>query len=179
MKRVLVVGSGGAGKSTFSRKLGEVTGIEVVHLDSVFWRPNWEATPKHEWETTVCELVRGESWIMDGNFGGTRQIRVRASDTVILLDIPRHVCLYRVLKRAIKFRGGSRPDMAAGCNEKVDLEFLRWIWNYPHRGRERVFKEMAEYPEKRFIVLRSAQEVDDFLREAALFSVGNGNGNHS
>ncbi len=167
MKRVLVIGSGGAGKSTFSRRLGEVTGLEVIHLDSVFWRPNWERTPGDEWERKVEEMSRGDSWIMDGNFGGTRLARIKASDTVILLDVPRSICIYRVLKRMLRYRGTNRPDMAEGCNEKVDLEFLGWIWNYPSRGRRRVFEEMSAFPEKRFVVLRSTREIEAFLREAA------------
>ncbi len=81
MKKIIVIGSGGAGKSTFSRRLGEVTGIPVIHLDQLYWRPNWEKTPAPEWEAAVAELVRGETWIMDGNFGGTREIRMRAADT--------------------------------------------------------------------------------------------------
>jgi adenylate kinase family enzyme len=165
MKRIVVIGSGGAGKSTFSRRLGEATGIEVIHLDSVFWRPGWEPTPKPEWATKVAEMVRRDSWIMDGNFGGTRKARIKACDAVIMLDVPRYVCLYRVIKRAIKFRGKSRPDMAAGCNEKIDLEFLSWVWNYPRRGRKRAFEEIKEYPEKRFVVLKSAREADEFLRK--------------
>lgn len=165
MKRIVVIGSGGAGKSAFSRRLGEATGIEVIHLDTVFWRPGWERTPRDEWELIVSEMVRRDSWIMDGNFGGTREIRIRACDTVILLDVPRHVCLYRVIKRAIVFRGKSRPDMAEGCSEKVDFEFLSWVWNYPRQGRRRVFEEMKAFPRKNFIVLKSTREAEEFLRK--------------
>lgn len=172
MKRVVVIGSGGAGKSTFSRKLGEATGLEVIHLDSIYWRPNWEKTPKDEWERTVRALIKKDSWIMDGNFGGTREIRVRAADTVILLDVPRRICLYRVLKRSIIFRGRSRPDMAAGCDEKVDLEFLAWVWNYPRSGRKRALDEMKQFPEKRFVILRSGHEAAEFIRIAAAKSNG-------
>lgn len=166
MKRVVVIGSGGAGKSTFSRKLSEATGIEVIHLDGLYWKPNWQKTPAEEWERTVAGLVKRESWIMDGNFGGTREMRIRAADTVIFMDPPRRVCMYRVLKRAIKYRGKNRPDMAEGCNEKLDLEFLGWVWNYPKRSRKRFFEEMSDFPEKRLIVLRSDREAENFLREA-------------
>src|SRR5690349_18913828 len=99
MKRVVVIGSGGSGKSTFSRELGRATGIPVIHLDREFWRPGWEETPKDEWNALVAELLAGESWIMDGNFGGTREMRMQAADTIIFLDLPRRVCLYRILKR--------------------------------------------------------------------------------
>jgi adenylate kinase family enzyme len=176
MKKVMVIGSGGSGKSTFSRKLGDITGIGVIHLDSVFWRPGWQRTPTDEWESEVARMVLRDSWIMDGNFGGTRLIRIKACDTVILLDIPRYRCVYRIINRALRYRGMSRPGMAAGCDEKIDLEFLSWVWNYPRRGRERAFEEMKQFPEKRFVVLRSPSEVDGFLREASLGVGGNGNG---
>ncbi len=168
MKRVVVIGSGGSGKSTFSRRLGEATGLPVIHLDSHFWRPNWERTPVDEWEKQVSDMVRADSWIMDGNFGGTRLIRFRACDTVILLDIPRHICLYRVIKRAIKYRGRRRPDMAEGCREKVDLEFLSWVWNYPKSGRNRAFAEMKRFPEKQVVVLKTERQKETFLHDAAI-----------
>ena len=165
MKRVIVLGSGGSGKSTFARRLGEITGLEVVHLDSVFWRPNWERTPKDEWEETVKELAGRDSWIMDGNFGGTRELRLRACDTAILLDLPRYLCIYRVLKRAIVYRGKSRPDMAPGCNEKMDLEFFLWVWRYRKRGRLRALEQLKRAQDKRIIILRSKSDVEKFLTD--------------
>ena len=74
---------------------------------------------------------------MDGNFGGTREMRMQAADTIIFLDLPRRVCLYRILKRTLKYYGKSRPDMTEGCNERLDLEFIGWVWNYKHRSRKR------------------------------------------
>ena len=166
MKRVVVIGSGGAGKSTFAKRLGEATGLPVMHLDSFFWRPKWQPTPKREWEMLVTGLVQRDKWIMDGNFGGTRKLRIEAADTIIFLDIPRLVCMYRVIKRAVKYRGKNRPDMAAGCNEKIDLEFISWVWNFPKRSKARISDEMRPHPEKQFIVLRSSREADSFIKEA-------------
>ena len=179
MKKVVVIGSGGSGKSTFSRRLGEATGLPVIHLDSHFWRPKWERTPVDEWEQQVSKMVCGDLWIMDGNFGGTRLIRLRACDTVILLDISRYTCLYRVLKRAIKYRGRSRPDMAEGCSEKLDLEFLSWVWNYPKRGRKRALAEMNQLPEKRFVVLKTDQQKEIFLHNAAIGAERDRNGSQA
>ena len=124
-------------------------------------------------------MVRGDSWIIDGNFGGTRAVRLKACDTVILLDLPRYVCLYRVIKRSIRFYGRSRPDMGAGCDEKIDLEFLSWVWNFPRRGRTKVFEEVRTFPEKRFVILRSEREKDEFLHDVAGRSAWNGDGNQS
>ena len=163
MKRVIIIGSGGAGKSTIARRLGEATGIDVIHLDSLFWRPNWSPTPKEEWAAKVAELVSRDSWIMDGNFGGTRELRMAACDTIIWVDTPRSVCLYRALKRVLKYRNRSRPDMADGCNEKLDLDFLRWIWNYPKRIP--VLKaQFAEHSDKTLVVIRSESDVEQLLK---------------
>jgi len=163
MKKILVIGSGGAGKSTFARRLGDTLQIEVIHLDWVYWRPNWVETPKEEWRRTVEALAAGDAWIMDGNYGGTREMRIRACDTVIFLDIPRRVCMYRILKRSLMFRGKTRPDMAEGCVEKFDLEFILWVWKYPKRGRLEILDQRSRFGNKNFIVLRSAHELESFL----------------
>jgi adenylate kinase family enzyme len=176
MKRVVVVGSGGSGKSTFSRRLSEATGLDVIHLDSVFWRPNWERTPKDEWERKVRELIEGDSWIMDGNFGSTRKIRFDACDTAILLDLPRPVCMYRVIKRAIMYWGRSRPDMAEGCHEKIDLEFLSWVWNFPKQGRSRILDDLRSLSDKSIYVLKSKREAESFLAKIAGTGINGNNG---
>jgi adenylate kinase family enzyme len=164
MKRVLLIGSGGAGKSTLARRLGEATGIEVIHLDVLHWRPNWTVPPKDEWEKLVAEAVAKESWIMDGNFGGTMEKRLAACDTVVFLDFPRTVCLYRVLKRRLTYNGTNRPDMAEGCHEKIDLEFLHWVWTFPESAKPKIEEKLKRYGnEKTVIRLRSKREVEDFL----------------
>jgi adenylate kinase family enzyme len=164
MRKVLVVGSGGAGKSTFAARLGGLLDIEVIHLDSLYWRPGWIETPKAEWAETVAEVAQGHAWVMDGNYSGTFDIRLKACDTLIFLDMPRRVCLWRVVKRFLVYRGRTRPDMAAGCGEKIDPEFILWIWNYPNRQRPSVLELMRENAEsKRMIRLRSPAQVERFL----------------
>lgn len=163
MKRVVVIGSGGSGKSTFSRQLGEVTGLPVVHLDKLYWHAGWVKTPADEWQAIVQRELDKPEWIMDGNFGGTRAIRLAACDTVIFLDLPRWLCMYRIVKRTIKYHKGTRPDMAEGCEERFDPEFLLWVWNYPSSGRKRVIQELDELADKEIITLKSRTEVTDFL----------------
>lgn len=164
MKKIIVIGSGGAGKSAFSRRLGNALNVEVIHLDKLYWKPNWEKTPKDEWARIVEELLAGESWVMDGNFGGTREMRMRACDTVVFLDIPRRICLYRILKRAVVYSGKTRPDMAEGCNERFDWEFVQWVWNYPNRARPRIQSLLERFADKNIVVLRSTREFDNFLQ---------------
>ena len=166
MKRVLVIGSGGAGKSTFSRRLGERLGLEVIHLDKMFWRPGWVEPSKEEWRRTVEELCARETWVMDGNYSGTLDVRLAACDTVVFLDLPRAVCVWRVLKRALMYRNSPRPDMAEGCREKFDAKFLHWVWTYRSRRRPKILARLDELDgDKRAICLRSDAEVERFLAE--------------
>jgi adenylate kinase family enzyme len=167
MRRVLVIGSGGAGKSTFAKRLGAATRLPVIHLDACYWRAGWSPMPKDEWLRTVDEIAARETWIMDGNYGGTLDRRLAGCDTVIFLDLPRLVCLRRALWRSIRFRGRSRPDMAPGCPERITMEFVRWIWTYPNERRPDIVRRLqALDPEKRVVILKSTREVEQFLRDA-------------
>lgn len=123
MKKIALIGSGGSGKSTLARRLGEKLNIEVYHLNALFWKPNWMPTSKEEQRKVQYELVKKEEWIIDGNYNGTMDIRLNAVDTIIFVDISRVICIYRVFKRMIQYRGKSRPDMAEGVNERLDFLF--------------------------------------------------------
>jgi adenylate kinase family enzyme len=168
MRKILVIGSGGAGKSTFSRRLGRILDLEVVHLDALYWKPGWVETPKPEWRRTVEDLVSRDSWIIDGNYSGTLDIRFEACDTAIFLDVPRAVCAWRLLKRKALYRRGGRPDMARGCDEKLSLEFFRWVWAYPARTRPKVLRLLREAPPgKNIFHLRKRAEIEGFLQRAS------------
>lgn len=165
MKRILIIGSGGAGKSTLAKRLGKKTGIEVVHLDALFWNPGWVRTEKEEWLEIVRQAIEKDSWIIDGNFGGTLEMRARAADTIIFLDMPRLFCIYRIFKRWIIYRNTNRPDMAPGCNEKVDWEFFMWVWDYPNRSKPEKERVLNRYGrEKTIIRLRSNREIEEFIQ---------------
>lgn len=162
----MVIGSGGSGKSELSRRIGEILAVDVIHLDRVYWRPNWIEPPKHEWKVTVEDLVNRESWIIDGNFGGTMEVRAAAADTIIFLDLPRVLCVWRVVKRRIKYPNRTRPDMGEGCPEKIDLEFLQWIWNFPRDSKQRLMDILQRYDKKKSIyVLKSPREVEAFVQD--------------
>lgn len=165
MKRVLIIGSCGAGKSTFARRLGEKTGLQVIHLDRLYWKPNWiETTDKTVWKAVVQKALAGDAWIIDGNYSGTLELRLEKCDTVIFLDMPRALCVYRILKRVAFHRPGARPDMADGCDERFDWEFIKWTWNYPSRSKpnvEALLKRCGN--EKKIIRLKSKKEVENFL----------------
>ena len=167
MKKVIVIGPGGAGKSTVARRLGERLNIEVKHLDRFYWQPGWQEPPKEEWLEKVKELTRADTWIIDGNYGGTLETRIERCDTIVFLDLPRLLCLWRIAKRRLLYRDRSRPDMAEGCHEKLDWSFVQWVWNYSRRSRPKVIKLLRENSATKQIVwLRSRAEIEKFLSRA-------------
>ncbi|HEY8559314.1 MAG TPA: DNA topology modulation protein [Pyrinomonadaceae bacterium] len=170
MKKIVIIGSGGAGKSTLAQRLGEATGIEVIHLDKMHWLPGWTSPPKDEWRRTVERLLEKDEYVMDGNFNGTMEMRMQAADTVIYLDFPRTVCFFRALKRIFKYYNKTRPDMGEGCNERFDLEFLRWVWNFPEETKPKIEERLKKIgADKKIIRLRSPKEAENFLRNLKNF----------
>jgi adenylate kinase family enzyme len=164
MRRILVVGSGGSGKSTLSTRLGKVLGLPVIHLDQLYWKPGWVESGKIEWAETVRKTIGQETWILDGNYSGTLAQRMEACDTVVFLDVSRFVCLWRVLSRIVRYHGTARPDMPDGCPEKFDIPFLLWVWNYPARTRPGVLSLLSKYGSTRNVIcLRTGKDVESFL----------------
>lgn len=164
-ERILILGCGGAGKSTLARRLGQLTGLPVIHLDAHYFSAGWVATPAELWRPRVEELVAGNRWIIDGNFASTLDLRLRRADTVVFLDLPRRICLWRVFKRWMKHRGRTRPDMAPGCTEKADLEFLKWIWSFRSSDRPKILQMMdrARAEAKQVHHLTSRAQVERFI----------------
>ena len=166
MRKVLVIGSGGAGKSTFASTLSSRTGLPLIHLDALYWRPGWIEPPAAEWDQTIEHLLEGDAWIMDGNYGRTLERRLTACDTVIFLDLPRLLCLQRIIRRRLQFHGRSRPDMREGCPEQLSWEYIQWVWTYPEKRRPGILARLAALgPEQQVVVLRSRREVERFLAQ--------------
>jgi adenylate kinase family enzyme len=138
MRRVLVVGCSGAGKSTVARQLSRVTGLPLVGLDRAYWRPGWIEPSTTEWRATVEKLAAEPDWVMDGNYSGTFDLRMPRADTLVWLDYPRATCLRRVLLRILKGYGRSRPDLPDGCPEQMDAQFLRYVWDFPIKSRPKI-----------------------------------------
>ena len=169
MKKILVIGSGGSGKSTLSKRLGEKLGLEVFHLDKFYWRSGWVKPDSNEWVQTVEELLIRDAWIIDGNYGGTLIRRVEACDTIVFLDLSKIVCLWRIFKRRLSYRQQARPDMAEGCFERLNLEFVSWVLNYSRRSRPKVLELIRlNAVDKKIVWLKSPQQVKAFLASLEL-----------
>ncbi len=143
MKRVLVIDSSGAGKTTLATALAERTGLPLIHLDTEYWNPGWVATPNEDWQLRVEQLVAGDEWIMEGNFSGTFPQRMPRADTIILVTRPRWLCLARAFWRYLQYRGVTRPGLAPGCPERFDPSFYKWIWDFPNRSQAKIDDAMA------------------------------------
>jgi adenylate kinase family enzyme len=164
MKRIMVIGCSGSGKSTFSRKLNELTQIPVVHLDQKYWKPTWKEPAKEAWRNTMSEVVKKDEWIMDGNFSSTWDLRIPRADTIIFLDQPTYLCLYRVLKRIISNYGKTRPDMPAGCPERFDLQFFHYVLTYNLTRRKSNLKKLENWKkEKKVFIFRKEKAIKAFL----------------
>lgn len=167
MKKISIIGSGGSGKSTLAKRLEEKTCIPAYHLDALYWQPGWVKTESSKWRSIQEELCSKEEWILDGNYGATLDIRLKNSDTIIFLDINKFTCLARAVWRSIRSYGKARSDMAAGCKEQFDINFAKWILEYPAKNKPEILRRLAGLsPEKNIIILRSTKEIEAFLKAA-------------
>ena len=143
-KRILVIGSCGSGKSTLSKKFQQILELPLIHLDQHYHKPNWEEPKKEEWNKIVSDLVKKPSWIIDGNYASSFDIRFPFADTIIYLDYSTFSCLYRVLKRIFKYYGRVRPDMPKGCKERFDLGFLNYVLTFKSKNRAKIYATLEK-----------------------------------
>lgn len=166
MKRFLIIGSAGAGKSTFTKQLNSILNIPVIHLDRYYWQPNWIATPNEEWDELIRKFTAKDEWIMDGNYSRTLDLRLERADAVIFMDMPRLLCIYGVLKRRVQYNGRTRVDLNEQCPEQLDGSFIRFIWNFKHRNRPAIMKKLEQFDkQKEIYIIRSRKEARSLLKQ--------------
>ena len=159
MKRIMIIGCPGSGKSTFARALAAKTGLPLYYLDMMYWNPDRTTKPKEEFRAALRETVALPEWIIDGNYGSTLEVRMEVCDTVIFLDYPVEVCIAGVEER----RGKPRPDMP-WVETEPDLEFIEFIKKYNEESRPKVIELLEKYKEKNIIIFKSRAEADEYLR---------------
>ncbi len=169
--KIAIMGYSGSGKSTLARRLGEIYGADVFHFDTVHFLPDWKIRSREDKERITEEFMNThDAWVMDGNYSKLfYERRLAEADVIILLLLGRFSCLYRAAKRYRKYRSTTRPDMAAGCNEKLDWAFVKWIL---HDGRTaqtraRYRRVMETYPQK-VIVVKNQRQLDACLQRFSL-----------
>lgn len=160
-----MLGPGGAGKTYLAKAVAEARDLPLVHLDEHYWGEGWAAPSEAEWRSRVRELLEAPTWVMDGNYGGTLDLRIPVADTIVVLDRPRILCLWRLIKRRVEFHGRSRESLPDGCPERLTREFAWWVWTYRRRRLPGVLGRLdAVVGEKEVIVLRTRKDVKDFYR---------------
>ena len=162
----MIIGCAGSGKSTLAQNLSKELGIGAMHLDSHFFVADWNMAPRDQFQKAVEECLEKDKWIMDGNF--EKMIidkRIERCDTIIHLDLSRWSCLYGVIRRRIQYHGKTRPDTAENCPEQIDLDFLKWVWNFNRDKNPELKNLIVESKGKKIIVLKSRGEIDDFMEE--------------
>ena len=170
MQRILVMGSSGSGKSTFARRLSEITGIPMVSLDALYWKPGWVPSDAAEFGQRVTEAAGQSRWIFDGNYisHGAGDLRRKVADAVIWFDLPRRTCLVGILTRIAGSYGRVRPEMAEGCPEQIDTEFFKYVWTYRQRQRPKLLQYFEGLrSDQSLICFTDRKQADSYLRDLA------------
>ncbi len=163
MKKIIVIGCPGSGKSTFSKKLQKITNIPLFHLDMLYWKDNKTTIEKPIFIEKLMEIIKTDKWIIDGNYASTMELRMKECDTVIFLDYPLDICLSGIEERKGK-RRSDIPWIATGD----DLEFLEFIKNYNIKSRPQVLELLNKYSNKNIYVFSNRNEADIFLNKISL-----------
>lgn len=164
MERVLIIGSNGAGKTTFSYALAEKTGLPLIHLDRLYWRNCWEMTPREEFNALVSVEAQKPRWIIEGNNIRSIGERLQYADTVFWFEIPPAVCALSVLKRVAKYRGRVRPDMPDQCVCRLDLGFLKEVWRFNEKNHDRIAEILEKQGDVRVIHFTSRRQAKSYLK---------------
>lgn len=163
MARILVIGSNGAGKSTFARRLAEKTGLPLIHLDQIHWRGHWERRPAEEFEAIVLSEVQKSSWIIDGNNIKSLYQRLPFADTVFWFEFSPMACFFNIVKRVRTYHGNVRPDMPDQCVENLSFKFFRYAWKFNRVNRERIISLLAENPHLTVLRFKNQLQVNKYL----------------
>ena len=158
MKKVIVIGCPGSGKSTVSRALHNKTGIPLYHLDMMYWNADKTTVEKSVFLERLSVALEKDEWIIDGNYGSTMELRMAACDTVIFLDYPLDVCLDGIKER----RGKPRSDLP-WIETEDDEEFIEFIKSYNEQQKPRVLELFKKYSDKDIIIFKSREQADAFL----------------
>jgi len=169
MRRIVVVGCPGSGKTSLALKPGRTLALPVVHLDVLYWRPGWKACDKASFRVRVAEAIRGDDWVVDGSFSELAlDLTLARADTLIVIERPRWLCQWRIAWRSAFDRSGPRPDLSEGCPEKFDWKLMREAWRYDVDRRPAIEVERVKYGGHVAIVrLTSDWQIENFVEPSS------------
>ncbi len=165
-KRISIIGSPGAGKTTLANKLEKITGLPAYHLDKYYLeKPNYWDEHNLEWIDFVKNLINKEAWIIDGNYSKTFDERFDISDLIILLDVSRIKAYRGILDRRLKYHKKHRPEMPDGWEEKLNKDFLMFVWKYHNKNKMELKEKLSKVDSTKIVVLKSRSEIRKFMSD--------------
>ena len=159
MKKIIVIGCPGSGKSTFSKSLHKITKIPLYHLDMLFWNEDKTTVEKSVFLDRLLKVIQNDEWIIDGNYSSSMELRIQSCDTVIFLDFPLEVCLNGIKER----KGKPRSDMPWIESDEDDAEFIEFIKNYNSQSRPKVTELLKRYSHKDIYIFSNRIQAEEFL----------------
>ena len=159
--RIIILGCPGSGKSTLAKELRAYTGLPLIHLDNVWWRADRTHISREEFDVRLREIMRGEEWIIDGNYNRTIEVRITACDTVIFLDYDEEECMNGITERV-----GKERDDIPWTEDRLDPELVEMVMNYRNVSRPKICGLLEKYPDKRALIFRTRAEADEWLSAA-------------
>ena len=161
-KRIIILGSSGSGKSTFSRKLHDLLGLPLIHLDNIWWKEDRTTITREEFDLKLNEILQEDEWIIDGDYSRTYEDRFKACDTVIFLDYDKETCLAGISERI----GKKREDIP-WIEDKLDPELVELINNYETKNRPIIYQLMEKYSNKKAIIFKDRDQAKQWLEDLA------------
>ena len=158
MKKIIVIGCSGSGKTIFAEKLRDKIGIELFYLDAIWHRPDRTHISREEYDARLSEILALDSWIIDGNYSRTIETRMAACDTAFLFDLPVDVCLEGAISRL----GKARYDMP-WIDTELDPKLKRDIEEFPSKNLPAIYALLDKYSDKNITIFKSREEADEFL----------------
>ncbi|MBR6313475.1 MAG: adenylate kinase [Clostridia bacterium] len=159
MQKVIIIGSPGAGKSTFARKLRDKTGLPLYYLDKIWHKPDKTTVSKEEFDARLSAILATECWIIDGNYGRTLEMRMQACDTVFLFDLPAYVCL-----EGLRERLGQEHEDLPWTETELDAEFMQWVADFPNKQLLKIYRLFEQYKsERNMFIFHTREEADAFI----------------
>lgn len=161
MKKVIVIGCPGSGKTTFAEKLNKYTGLPLYYLDAIWHKPDKTHIPREEFDQRITEVFATPEWIIDGNYNRTIEIRLKECDTVFLFDLPPEVCIQGATDRL----GKGRYDLP-WLETEPDPEFMRFIEEFPQTTLPKIYELIEKYKEgKHIVIFKSREEADEYINK--------------
>ena len=166
MKRVIVIGCPGSGKSVFSAVLSQKTGLPLCHLDMLYWNPDRTTVSREVFDDRLNSVIESDQWIIDGNYSKLfYERRMEEADQIILLLFNRFSCLFRAFRRYLQYKNQTRPDMAEGCNEKFDFAFMKWIlWEGRTKDAKKRYQWILAQYSNKAVLIKNQKQLTAFIR---------------